>query len=136
MTTAPPQTGVEYMRKPNPGNLNGIVGTLGAVTQLMNLATAVTLNAPAGIITTKDEQVGANTIKKFTFNNNYITAGSIVLVSIVSIAGNTVDGTEGVPTVSVDSIAAGSCEILVGNGSANATNAAMVLGISFFVINS
>jgi hypothetical protein len=64
----------------------------GAVTQTGTIGTAVTLNERAGIITTVNADLLANTNSVFTLNNDTITANSMVLVSIVSV-GTTAPGT-------------------------------------------
>jgi hypothetical protein len=64
---------------------NGIgyqAGDGGAVTQATNKGTAVTLNKAAGRITMNAAALAANTTVQFIFNNSFVTAGDLILVTI------------------------------------------------------
>lgn len=101
------------------------------VTQATSITTGVTVNAHAGIITTVSSTLAAEATAEFTVTNSKVLAGSAVLVSIVDYSGTY--GTNGIPVVSVDSIAAGSFKIDLSN--VHGTNAlAGVVKISFLVV--
>jgi hypothetical protein len=85
----------------------------GAVTQLTNITTAVTLNQPAGDIITVSATIAAGAVSSFTFNNSYIKASSVILATINDTTGS------GVLAVQVDNIVNGSCIINLGGVVAN-----------------
>lgn len=109
------------------GALGYATGAGGAVTQITNKATAVTLNKLSGTITTTNGTVNAASATSFTLNNTFIAAEDTVTVTIKSGA-----ATGGSYTVVVDAVAAGSCRISIRNHSAGAL--ADTLVISFAVI--
>ena len=110
--------------------VNSLLVTKGAVTQGTSITTAVSLNKAAGVITTQAASAAAGAVQAFTFSNQYINADSVVIVSVVDYAGTIT--TNGLPFVTVDSIAAGSCVIRVCN--AHGTNALSgALQIAFLV---
>ena len=78
--------------------------TKGAVTQTGSITSAVTLNQPAGEITTVSATI-AGTVNTFTLNNSYIKADSVILATVNDTTG------AGLVVVQVDNIAAGSCSI-------------------------
>lgn len=96
---------------------------VGTVTQITNATTAVTLDQYIGKITTVASTAGASGASPdvFTLNNSKITAASAILVSIQSHAGT------GNPVVSVNAVAAGSCQIVVSSCSAAALNGIHVI---------
>jgi hypothetical protein len=103
----------------------------GAVTQTTNINTAVTLNERAGIITTVNADLGANTNDTFTLNNDTITANSMVLVSVVSVGG-TVAGTGNV-TAQGQNQRLGAIDIVLSNSDGAATTA-QTFQVAFIVI--
>lgn len=110
---------------------NIVTSTRGTVTQASSLTTAVELNAPSGVITTVSATTAAVSESKFALTNSLITASSVVLVSIVNYAGTF--ATNGIPTVKVDTIGSGTCNICVNNvHAANALSG--VLKIAFVVM--
>lgn len=91
--------------------------TKGTVTQTTSRSTAVTLNAPAGVITTDNTNtIGIAGNALFTVNNSYVKADSVILLTI---------NTTGLGAYSihlaVESVAAGSFAIRT----FNATGAAL-----------
>ena len=58
--------------------------TVGAVTQLTSMATAVTMNAAAGVVTLFAATIGANTAKTFTISNSFVTADSVVMLTLLA----------------------------------------------------
>jgi hypothetical protein len=89
-------------------------GKGGAVTQLTNRTTGVTLNAICGTITTNNTSLGAELAASFVVTNNKVAIGDVVLLSQQS-------GAIGVmTTVEVIATAAGSFTIAVMNGNAAA----------------
>lgn len=92
----------------------------GAVTQLTSTATAVTLDAPSGVISCFTSTAAAGISVEFKLNNSSILTGSRVVCSVVSYGGTT-----GAPLVYSKSVAAGSCTI----GVVNASSAAALNGV-------
>ena len=78
--------------------------TKGIVTQSGSITSAVTLNQPAGEITTVSATI-AGTVNTFTFNNSFIKADSVILATVNDTTG------AGLVVVQVDNIVAGSCSI-------------------------
>jgi len=78
--------------------------TKGVVTQTGSITSAVTLNQPAGEITTVSATI-AGSVNTFTLNNSYIKADSIILATVNDTTG------AGLVVVQVDNIVAGSCSI-------------------------
>lgn len=102
-------------------------GAGGAVTQLTDATTAVTLNTKCGQITTVALTTAAAADEEFTLTNSRIGATDCVVLS------TTYTGA-GTPMLSVKGVAAGSCKIVITNvHAANALNALMV--INFAVID-
>lgn len=101
------------------------------VTQGTSITTGVTANGSAGIITTVSASLAADATAEFTLTNSAIAATSVVLVSIADYAGTY--GTNGIPMVAVDTIAAGSCKINLSN--VHGTNALSgVVKITYLVV--
>lgn len=85
----------------------------GVVTQTGSITTAVTLNQPAGEITTVSATIAAGALSSFTLNNNYIKADSVIVATVNDTTG------AGLLAVQVDNIVAGSCTISLGGVVAN-----------------
>ena len=85
----------------------------GTVTQSGSITTAVTLNQPAGEITTVSATIGAGAALSFTLNNSYIKADSVILATVNDTTGS------GMIAVQVDGIVAGSCTVTLGGVVAN-----------------
>ena len=81
------------------------------VTQATSKSTAVTANGVAGLITMDDTALSGGAAVGFTLNNTYIAADSVVMLTIHTY-------TQGC-MVAVDSVAAGSCRIILQNLSAS-----------------
>lgn len=94
----------------------GLIVQKANVAQATNITTGVTANGSAGIITTQAASTAADGEDTFTLTNSAIKAESIVFAHIVAYSG-TFD-TNGVPTVAVNTIADGSCDIVIMNGAA------------------
>ena len=92
----------------------------GAVTQLTNKATGVTVNAPSGAITTDDASLAGNAEVTFTVTNNSVTASDVVLVSVQSGAST------GLYLAFVSATAAGSFDITLSNLGSTAGQAVVV----------
>lgn len=94
----------------------GIVPTKGAVTQITNITTGVTMNTKAGIITTVSSTLAADTSATFTLTSSAIVAGGLVFATI-----NTYAGT-GNPVIEkvTPSALGGSATITIRNVSASA----------------
>jgi hypothetical protein len=61
-----------------------LVLTKGTVTQATNRSTAVTLNAPAGVITTDSTAIANLGNAAFTVNNSFVKADSTIILSLNS----------------------------------------------------
>jgi hypothetical protein len=96
----------------------------GTVTQANSKTQAVTLDCAAGQITLNAASLAAGAQVAFTLNNSYITAHDEVYVW------KKTGGTPGAYLVQVDSVAAGSCTILVKNTTSGVLSEAPVLGFS------
>ena len=80
----------------------------GAVTQLTSRDTGVTLDTPSGRITLASVAVTAGTRNKFTLTNSCIANTDVVVVSMQAPGAGTF-------VVSVNRVAAGSCDIVIQN---------------------
>jgi hypothetical protein len=84
-------------------------GTGGTVTQATSKSTGVTLNKVCGQITMNNAQLNRVTSVTFTLTNSFIAATDVVVVNIASGA------TAGAYTITVEVVAAGSCNISLHN---------------------
>jgi len=99
-----------------------------AVTQITSLTTGVTLDAPAGVITTFNATTAAASVSSFVVSSKAVTANQVVIPSILNYSGTYF--TNGVPYVTITGVSAGSFTVNVIN--THATNAlAGVLKIGF-----
>ena len=96
--------------------------TKGAVTQSGSITSAVTLNQPAGEITTVSDTI-AGTVRTFTLNNSYIKADSVILANVNDTTG------AGLVVVQVDNIVAGSCSISLAGVVSNTGTVTIGFGI-------
>lgn len=97
----------------------------GTVTQLTDKSTAVTLNKPAGRITTANVALGATTNVSFTLNNSYISANDVLIVTLSG----------GIATAAtyncwVNSLSAGSASITLRNISAGSLTEAVIINFA------
>jgi hypothetical protein len=92
-------------------------GSGGAVTQITNRSTGVTLNKLTGTITTNNASLAAEAAAEFTVTNNQVKIGDVIVLSIQS-------GTNGGDTeVFVSVVANGSFNIKVANNNVAAGTA-------------
>jgi hypothetical protein len=84
----------------------------GTVTQSGSITTAVTLNQPAGEITTVSATIAAGAMSSFTLNS-FIKADSVIIATVNDTTGS------GLLAVQVDGIVAGSCTVSLGGVVAN-----------------
>jgi hypothetical protein len=96
--------------------------TKGTVTQSGSITSAVTLNQPAGEITTVSATI-AGTVNTFTLNNSYIKADSVILATVNDTTG------AGLVVVQVDNIVAGSCSISLAGVVSNTGTVTVGFGI-------
>jgi len=94
-----------------------LVGVGGAVTQITNRTTGVTLHAITGAITTNNAALAAEATADFIVTNNKVELGDVVAISVQS--GSNGGGT----LVNVAGVAAGSFTIRVHNGNVAAGTA-------------
>lgn len=104
-------------------------GAGGAVTQLTNRTTGVTLNTPTGTITTNNTSLAAATAASFVVTNSTVAIGDVVVVAIQSgsVSGNT--------DVYVSVTTNGSFTITVANQTAATAETGAIL-INFAVIKA
>lgn len=102
-------------------------GAGGAVTQITNASTGVTLNKVCGQITTVALTTAGAAEETFTVTNSAVAATDVVVVSTTYAGGGT-------PAVSVKGVAAGSFVVVITNLSASALDAVVV--INFAVIKA
>lgn len=84
-------------------------GTGGTVTQLTSKSTGVTLNKVCGQITMNNATLNRTTSVTFTLTNSFIAATDVIIVNIASGA------MAGAYTITVEVVAAGSCNISLHN---------------------
>ena len=99
----------------------------GAVTQLTDKSTAVTLNKSAGRITMNNAALAGNTAVSFTLNNSLISANDTIIVCISSV---TTGSTAGAYTTYVSNMAAGSASLTLRNLSGTSYSEAVVINFS------
>lgn len=120
------QVGGESLKITAPGNVN--LGDA-AVTQITSTTTGVTMNSASGVITTFTEAGAAVTDAAFVLTDSAIVAGSAIQATVNNYSGTII--TNGIPTVWVSGIAAGSCTVHVTNVHAvNALNGVVKIGIT------
>lgn len=100
-------------------------GAGGAVTQITNASTGVTLNKPTGQITTVALTTAGAAEERFTVTNSKVAATDVIQLS------TTYNG-QGTPMLGVVNVTAGAFDIVITNLSASALNALMV--INFVVL--
>jgi len=91
------------------GSVGYTTGAGGTVTQLTSKSTGVTLNKPTGSITMHNATLNRVTSVTFTLTNSFIAATDVLVVNIASGA------TAGAYTLTVEVVAAGSCNISLHN---------------------
>lgn len=123
---APNGTGEVYATKPFG---YGGTGTGGTVTQLTNKATGVTLNKLCGRITMSNAVLNRGTSVSFVLTNSFIDTSDVVVVNIASGA------TAGAYLVTVEVIAAGSCNIALHNNTSGVDYSEAVV-LNFAVIKA
>lgn len=115
-------SGTGVLRSASPSTpLGYATGAGGVVTQATSKATGVTLNKTTGQITMNGAALAAAAEVAFTLTNSAIAATDVVVVCIAS------GGTSASYATAVTAVAAGSCEITVGNWSAGSLSEALVL---------
>jgi hypothetical protein len=98
--------------------------TKGTVTQSVSITTAVTLNQPAGEITTVSATISAGAMSSFTLNNSFIKADSVIMATVNDTTG------AGLLAAQVDGIVAGSCTVSLGGVVAN--TGVVIVGFAIF----
>lgn len=100
------------------------------VTQITNRSTGVTLNSPAGQITTDATSLAAGAEAKFVVTNSFVTAKSVVIAHAAS--GQTADTS----VVNVVAVASGSFTLQLTNlNAATADTGAMVINFAIIDVN-
>jgi len=93
----------------------------GAVTQLTDKSTGVTLNKSSGRITLNNAALASNTAASFTLTNNLISTNDVIITNVSG------GGTAGAYTTYVSSMTAGSAVITLRNLSAGSLSEAVVI---------
>lgn len=106
------------------GGIGYRTGAGGAVTQLTDKSTGVTLNTVTGQITMNNASLGATTSVSFTVTNSAVATTDVVIVNIDASA------TANSYHVGVDAVGAGSFVIHVRNVTAGALSEALVLNFA------
>jgi len=96
----------------------------GAVTQLTDKSTAVTLNKSAGRITMASVALAGNTAVSFTLNNNSVSANDTIVVCISGGA------TAGAYTTYISSLATGTALVTLRNLTSGSLSEAVILNYS------
>ena len=96
-------------------------GAQGAVTQLTDKTTGVTLNKSAGRITMNAASLAANTAVSFTLTNSTISANDAIIVNVSG------GGTAAAYTTYISSMTAGSAVVTLRNLTGGALAEAVVL---------
>ena len=105
-------------------------GAGAAVTQITNRATAVTINAVCGQITTDNTSLAAEASAKFTVNNSVVAEGDIIVLSFRDAVALNTD-------VVVTDTAAGTFELtVINNNVASGTAETGAIVINFVVIKA
>lgn len=109
-------------------------GAGGAVTQLTNRSTGVTINKTSGQITTATTSLAALASAEFTVTNSTVAIGDVVVVTQQSGSSN-VAGVAGVTDVVVVTVAAGSFILAIQNDSSTTAETGAII-INFAVIKA
>jgi hypothetical protein len=96
----------------------------GAVTQLTDKSTGVTLNKSAGRITMINAALAGNTAVSFTLTNNIISANDAIIVNVSG------GGTAGAYTTYISSMTSGSAVVTLRNLTAGSLSEAVVLNFA------
>lgn len=104
-------------------------GAQGAVTQLTDKTTAVTLNKSSGQITMNAAALAATTNVAFTLNNNLISSKDVLIVNVAGGA-----ATAGTYNVFTSTLGSGTATIVLRNISAGSLSEAVV--INYAILHS
>ena len=96
----------------------------GAVTQLTDKSTGVTINKSAGRITMNNAALAGNTAVSFTLTNNLVSANDTIIVNISG------GGTAAAYTTYISSMAAGSAVVTLRNLTAGSLSEAVIINFS------
>jgi len=99
-------------------------GAQGAVTQLTDKSTAVTLNKSMGRITMNNAALAGNTAVTFTLTNNIISGNDAIIVNVSG------GGTAAAYTTYISSMTAGSAAITLRNLTAGSLSEAVIINYS------
>jgi hypothetical protein len=99
----------------------------GAVTQLTDKSTGVTLNKSAGRITMNNAALAGGAVASFILTNSLISTNDTMIVTVSS---NTTGSAAGAYTTYVSYMAAGTCLISLRNLSATSYSEAVIINFS------
>ena len=96
------------------------------VTKATAITSGVTLNSPAGVITTVSSTLATNGSASFSVGNSFVKADSLVLGNIVNYSGS-----QGSPFARIQGVTNGSFSVAIRNvDDVNALNGAIKFGYS------
>jgi hypothetical protein len=99
----------------------------GAVTQLTDKSTGVTLNKSAGRITMNNAALAGGAVASFILTNSLISTNDVIIVNVSS---NTTGSAAGAYTTYVSYMAVGTCLISLRNLSATSYSEAVIINYS------
>ena len=102
-------------------------GDITTETQITSITTSVTANGPRCLITTVSTTLAAQSSATFTLTNSSVGSGYLVRAWIQDYSGTY--GTNGLPTVNINNIGSGSCDIVVINIDTSALNGVLKIGV-------
>lgn len=109
-----------------------VVPDNGTVTQITSITTGVTINKPAGVITTVSSTLAALAVASFTVSNTTVTTSSIVIASICGYSGTFL--TNGFPILSISNVTTNAFTVNIFNGGNGVAALSGVINISFVVL--
>ncbi len=121
-----PAAGIVYTFEDVGINASVVLSSRSTETQATDITTAVTLNAPSGVITTQTATAASGATQTFTVNNTVCFSTSVVIADLHQYSGTYL--TNGIPYVRVTTVADGSFDISVINiHGTNALNGTLVI---------
>lgn len=105
-------------------------GGRGTALQATNHSTGVTVNATSGTITLASVDLAFTEEQTFVVTNSFVSVGDVVIVNVQT------DGDTGTPQVGIQSVSAGSFDILLSNPHVNTASFNGATTLNFAVIKT
>ena len=105
-------------------SINTLLGR-GTVTQTGTIATGVTLNARAGVITTVASTIGVNGDQPIVVTNSYVKSNSVIVMTCLNTGAS-------IATAQASAVADGSFTLLLANSGGATFNS--TIGVHFLVL--